>query len=175
MIEMPIHLNDAWGAVWKAANPGYFSNGPWWNYAAQRRCDGLKLFSVEKVGTHVLVTRGQLPTNPRGEWFPDKEAPSEAMRRIDQEHHVIAIDAMLRRPWHEHEFEEDEKGDRPAGRTYDVSKLALQDWRYLEDIYTRAGWKVGRCGGSNESYMTPAADQRRFLVFCPADRVRQRL
>lgn len=89
--------------------------------------------------------------------------------------HVIAIDAMLRRPWHEHEFEEDEKGDRPAGRTYDVSKLALQDWRYLEDIYTRAGWKVGRCGGSNESYITPAADQRRFLVFCPADRVRQRL
>lgn len=91
------------------------------------------------------------------------------------EPHIEAIDAMLRQPpWHEHEFVEDEDRERPAGRAYEVTALSAQQWQHLETIYTKAGWKVGKCGGSNESYMTAPENQRRFLVFCPKDRWRSK-
>lgn len=94
MIPMPIHLNEAWGTVWTAANPHYFSDGPWWDYNAQRRCDGLYL--IDRLGK----TRADIKLrDPRTLWNSDKEAPSEAMSRIDKKHPLPAPPPMPGQVW----------------------------------------------------------------------------
>lgn len=81
--------------------------------------------------------------------------------------HVAAIDLLLRPSWLALEVRDNPREDRPAGRSYEVTKLSHEECRWLEASYVATGWRVERCGGTNESWATRPEHQRRFLVFAP--------
>lgn len=104
------------------------------------------------IDARTVVLRAPAPA--RG--IPSRMAP-----------HVDAIDSLLRPSWHPTEVRDNPREDLPVGRHYEVTQFSYEECCWLEASYVAAGWRVERCGGTNESWATRPEHQRRFLVFAP--------